>query len=261
MPPKNDLSVGLVQCALHWEDKDANLAMFDRYGNETKGKLDLLVLPEMFSTGFSMNPSRHFETMDGPTVRWMIQSANLLSCTIIGSIIISENGHYYNRLICAKKDGSLSCYDKRHLFSMAGEHRAYRAGNERLIIEEKGWSICPLICYDLRFPVWSRNDDSYDLLIYTANWPATRIEAWNALLCARAIENQSYVIGVNRIGSDGNDYEYPGSSRIYDAAGKNILDVAGKDGIFRKTLSAKKQEDIRGQLPFLKDRDSFSINL
>ncbi len=255
----SDIALAFIQTSLFWEDRKANLLMFENHLQRLRDIPDVIVLPEMFSTGFSMNPGELFEDMQGETVAWLKKWSQNLGTVLTGSIIIRENNQFYNRLLWAEPHGTLMHYDKRHLFSMAGEHKVYTAGKLRLVTDLKGWRICPMICYDLRFPVWSRNTEDIDLYIYTANWPKMRIEAWNTLLCARAIENQAFVAGINRIGSDGNGYPYCGSSRVYDGAGGLLLDAKDQEGLFQVVLSRNELEKTRKKLPFLADRDKFKI--
>ncbi|MEL7120989.1 MAG: amidohydrolase, partial [Bacteroidota bacterium] len=221
---------------------------------------DLIVLPEMFSTGFTMQPS-NVAAHAPETLTWMQEIAQKRQSLVMGSIVVEEDGNFYNRLICMHADGNYEQYDKRHLFGMAGEDHSYQAGTEKLIIEWKGWKICPLICYDLRFPVWSRNSDDYDLLIYVANWPIYRIKAWDTLLCARAIENQSFVIGVNRIGKDKNEYAYSGHSSVYDYAGKLLYKAVEVEQSATLTLEKEPMYKFRSKLPFLQDQDQFNIQV
>lgn len=258
---ENNLKTALIQLDLSWEDPTENLKKFsERIGN-LKDPVDLIVLPEMFSTGFSMNADTLAEEPDGPTVSWMMETAKENNTALTGSVIIKENGNFYNRLFFVFPDGSFKTYDKRHTFTLAREDQTYTAGTERLIVEYKGWRICPLICYDLRFPVWARNTSDYDLLIYVANWPETRIHAWDILLQARAIENMSYCIGVNRTGNDGNDYRYNGHTAVYDCLGKNLFDN-DRSREFTEIVILEKShvEETRDKLKFLQDRDSFSLD-
>jgi predicted amidohydrolase len=214
----------------------------------------------MFTTGFSMNASKLAETMDGDTLQWMISEAKKNNSALTGSVIISENGLYYNRLFFVYPDGSFETYDKRHTFTLAGEDKIYTAGSKRLIVAYKGWKICPLICYDLRFPVWARNTDEYDLLYYVANWPAKRINAWDALLKARAIENMTYCLGVNRVGLDANGHEYVGHSAAYDALGEQISTTDfEKELVVTIVLQKKHLDTHRARLQFLNDRDRFIL--
>ncbi len=257
----SDLSVTIIQTDLVWENPSANLNKIETLIQSIENETDIIVLPEMFTTGFSMNPKSLFEKPEGRTLDWLKKTAEHKSGAIIGSIIIKENEQFYNRLFFVKPDGSYHTYDKKHLFTLAGEHENYTAGRERLIVDYKGWKICPLICYDLRFPVWARYQDDYDLLIYVANWPERRIKAWDTLLQARAIENMCYCIGVNRVGTDGNNYPYVGHSAIYDVLGEHIS-TFDYDKAFVETqrLSFDKLNSIREKLGFLDDRDSFTVN-
>ena len=214
----------------------------------------------MFTTGFAMQPEYLAEPMDGPTIKWMLQLAKAKNCAICGSIIIKENEHYYNRFLFVTPSGEVHQYNKRHLFSLAGEHKRYQNDNKQVIIEYKGWRICPLICYDLRFPVWSRNSLNYDVLIYVANWPKPRVTAWNTLLKARAIENMSYVIGVNRVGTDANGHEYSGNSIVLDELGNEMTPLTDKiEAILTTTLSKEKLLASRNKFNFLGDQDGFEI--
>ena len=215
-----NLIITYIQTELVWENVQANLEMLDNKIEAIENPTDLILLPEMFSTGFSMNPAKFAETMQGSAVTWMMKKAAEKSAVITGSLMIEEGGRYFNRLVWAKPDGRMLTYDKKHLFRMTGEEKVYRAGTHQLTVELKGWRIRPFICYDLRFPVWMRNSQNpYDLAIVVANWPAAREVQWQTLLRARAIENQSYVIGVNRVGVDGNEIEYNGYSCVIDYQG------------------------------------------
>ncbi len=256
---KNKLNVALVQSTLEWESPTANLTMFDNKLDRLSSDTDLIILPEMFSTGFSMNASAFAETMDGPSVDWMKQKARTLDAVIMGTLMIQEEGRFYNRLIWMFPEGNHLQYDKRHTFTLAKEHLTYTAGTEKLVFEWHGWKICPLVCYDLRFPVWSRNQEEYDLLIYTANWPEKRSYHWKQLLIARAIENQCHVLGVNVVGKDGNGLVYSGDSAWIDPLGNVKATVAHEEKIIRTTISIQEVSDIRTKLPFLKDRDDFRI--
>lgn len=260
MPQKN-LHVTLVQSDLRWENTPANLEMFTRK-IDTVSKTDLIILPEMFSTGFSMNTEKLAEEMSGPTVEWMRKTTAEKQCALCGSLMIRERNEYFNRLVWMQADGAYRVYDKRHLFSLSNEPAIYTAGKKRLVVELAGWKICPLICYDLRFPVWSRNipSDSYDLLIYVANWPEKRNHAWKSLLIARAIENQCYVAGVNRVGHDGNHIYHSGDSMMADAMGNTLYQLQHEEDIFTIELNAAVLRDARESLPFLKDRDDFVLN-
>lgn len=260
----NDITITLVQSSLFWENIDSNLNQFSKK-LEHIDQTDLIILPEMFNTGFSMNAQDLAEVMNVKTMIWMKEMANKYKCVITGSIIIKEKDSYYNRLIWMRADGSYETYDKRHLFGLGEEDKTYTAGKERLIVDLNGWNICPMICYDLRFPVWSRNikqgdDAEYDLLIYTANWPQRRIHHWNALLPARAVENQCYVVGLNRVGNDGNDIPHSGDSQVIDPNGTRLYYLSEeKEGIHTLTLSAFELKQYRRAFPFLKDADRFSL--
>jgi omega-amidase len=257
-----DLRITLVQTALHWEDNAANRTHFAKEIKAIrKGSTDLIVLPEMFTSGFTMNPAKVSETMKGETVSLMLQTAKDKQAVICGSLVIAEKKNYYNRLIWAQPDGKVLHYDKRHLFRMADEHLTYTAGEKRKVFLLNGWRICPLICYDLRFPVWSRNNDDYDVLIYVANWPKRRNFAWKQLLIARAIENQCYTVGLNRIGTDGKNIPYSGDSVVLDPLGKKISNCkAGAACITTVTLAAAELSELRAAFPVSKDADKFTIN-
>jgi predicted amidohydrolase len=251
------ITISLIQSNIIWEDKQANLKNYQDKIDQIEST-DLVILPEMFTTGFSMNPKGISETMSGETVQWMKANASKMNSAICGSIIIEDDGKYFNRFIWTNPDGSIHHYDKKHLFSFAGENENYTPGSEKLIIEYKGWKICPLICYDLRFPVWSRNIEEYDLLIYVANWPDKRKLAWKTLLTARAIENQCYVIGVNRIGKDNKNY-YSGDSSLINALGETLYTNSHIEDIYSTTISKYELDKVRNQLPFLNDKDNFKI--
>ena len=251
------INVTLIQSNIIWEDRISNLKNYQEKLNQIEST-DLIILPEMFTTGFSMNPKDISENMSGETVQWMKYNASKINSAICGSIIIEEDSKYFNRFIWVNPDGSIHHYDKRHLFSFAGENEYYTPGNEKVIIEYKGWKICPLICYDLRFPVWSRNSEDYDLLIYVANWPDKRKSAWKSLLTARAIENQCYVIGVNRVGEDSKNY-YSGDSSLINALGETLYTNSHIEEIYSNTISKYDLNKIRTQLPFLNDKDNFKI--
>ena len=255
------LSIMGIQADLAWENPIENIQNFETKINEFDKAVDIIVLPEMFTSGFTMQPNHVAESMNGTTVLWMQNIAKEKQLAITGSLVIKENGNYYNRLLFVHPSGKIDYYDKRHSFTLAGEHKAYNSGNKKIIIDYKGWKICPLICYDLRFPVWARNTESYDLLIYMANWPITRIKAWETLLKARAIENMCYTIGVNRIGIDANDYKYSGNSIIVDFLGEEISNLQpNKYGFIYFTLIKKEQNKVRNKLGFLNDRDTFKID-
>ena len=255
-----DLKVTLIQSNLHWENKFKNLEMFAEKISAVE-ETDLILLPEMFTTGFTMNASAHSETMNGETVEWMKNISHKKNCVVAGSIIINDNGSFYNRLIWMKPDG-MEYYDKRHLFSFAGEDSVYKPGNKKLSVSIKGWNILPLICYDLRFPVWSRrnNLNNYDLLLYVANWPERRIYAWKQLLIARAIENQCYVAGLNRIGNDGNNIFHSGDSAVIDYKGElTSSENQPVEFVSTYSLSHEKLINYRKQFGFYNDSDHFEI--
>lgn len=263
------LTVTIIQSNLHWENKQANLDMFEKKIDSVKDKMEVVLLPEMFTTGFSMNPAALAESMDGPSVAWMKRIAASRKIILAGSLIIEDAGNYHNRLIWMLPNGEYGCYDKRHLFAYAGEDERYFPGFKRLIASVKGWKVNLQVCYDLRFPVWARqslplqnNEEQsveYDLLVYVANWPEKRNHAWKTLLQARAIENQCYVIGVNRVGKDGNGHYYSGDSMIVNAMGEVLYSKAHEEDIFTYSLELQSLCDIREKFPFLKDADPFMI--
>jgi predicted amidohydrolase len=221
--------------------------------------VDLIVLPEMFASGFTMNPKAVAETMQGETISWLQHLAKAKDCAITGSLVIEENGNYYNRLVFVFPSGDIKTYDKRHLFTLAGEDKVYTAGIDKLIVEYKGFRICLLVCYDLRFPVFSRNVEDYDVLLYVANWPKPRVNAWDILLKARAVENMCYTIGVNRIGTDNNHLEYVGHSQAVDFLGNYLLEPQETEGVFIVKLDKNKMLETRSKLAFLNDKDTFEI--
>lgn len=253
------LEVTIVQADLYWHDPVRNREHFTAVIEVLKEATDLIVLPEMFTTGFSMDAPALAETMDGDSVRWMREMAASSNAAVCGSLIIAENRQFYNRFICASPAGDLLCYDKRHLFRLADEQSHYSPGEALNTFDLKGWRICPMVCYDLRFPVWSRNRDSYDLLLYVANWPDRRHHAWETLLRARAIENLSYVAGVNRTGRDGNDIPYGGGSSIIDYLGESLEDLGGQAGTASARLDLEKLTEFRERFAFHKDADQFTI--
>lgn len=257
----DQLRCTLIQTELVWEDVNANLKSLTEKVLAQSGTTDLIILPEMFTTGFTMNPSSLAEKMDGNTVDWIRVMAFETKATIMGSAIIKEDDQYFNRMVVVSPSGDLATYDKRHLFTLAGEHDPYTAGNDRIIVEVNGWKIMPMICYDLRFPVWSRmqNAEEYDLLVYVANWPKPRVAAWDALLKARAIENQAYCIGVNRVGTDSNGHEYVGHSCVYDFGGQALFDPLTDEEVRTVLLDKNKLQTFREKLPFLDDSDEFRI--
>ena len=285
----SSLTITTIQTELKWEDKTANLRHFEAKIESLREPAELVILPEMFSTGFSMQPERLAETMDGPTVHWMREMATRKKIILTGSVIIEENGHYFNRLIWMLPNGQYGHYDKRHRFAYAGEDAQYTAGGKRLVASVKGWRVLPLVCYDLRFPVWSRQnparlpekpgtlsaettegstpassgaetpDLEYDLLLYVANWPESRSHAWKTLLQARAIENQCYVAGVNRIGHDGHDIYHNGDSMIIGPMGETLYHAGANDETFTLTLQKDDLTKVRQRFPFWRDADHFSI--
>lgn len=253
------MKVALVQTSLVWENPSANRQLIEEKIHKISSEVDLIVLPEMFTTGFTMQPQLIAEDFPGETLVWLQRLSAQKNAAITGSIAVRENENFYNRLLFVKPDGSWQSYDKRHLFSLAGEDQVYTAGTEKLIIEYKGFRICPLICYDLRFPVFSRNNDEYDLLIYVANWPEVRISAWNTLIAARAIENQSYVVAVNRVGDDANKHRYVGHSQVVDALGDLLLEPQEIEDVYTVSLSLENLTEIRQKYRFLADRDLFTF--
>lgn len=258
------LTITLIQTDLAWEDKTANLNMLEYKIRTLKERTELVILPEMFTTGFSMKPEQFAETMDGESVEWMRKTAKEAKIILTGSLIIKEHENYYNRLIWMLPNGEYGYYDKRHTFGYAEEDKHYTAGNKRLIASVKGWKINLQVCYDLRFPVWARqtpNETSaeYDVLIYVANWPDRRNHAWKTLLCARAIENQCYVVGVNRVGNDGNNIYHSGDSMVIDPLGEVLYHVKDEEDIFTIALDKTHLQNIRDKFPFLKDGDDFQI--
>jgi omega-amidase len=255
------LNITTVQTDILWENKAANLAMFEKKISSLKENTEVVILPEMFSTGFSMNPGILAEKMDGPTLEWMKAITAAKKIILTGSAIIEEEGKYFNRLIWMLPNGQYGYYDKRHLFAYANEDKHYTAGNKRLIASVKGWKINLQVCYDLRFPVWSRQQAAgeFDVLVYVANWPDRRSLAWKTLLRARAIENQCYVVGVNRIGEDGNNISYSGDSMMIDPLGEVLFEKSKEESIFTYGLQKEKLEEVRMKFPFWKDADHFFI--
>lgn len=262
----SSLSVTTIQANLAWEDKEANLAQFAEKIISLRGKTELVILPEMFSTGFSMRPEALAETMEGNAVTWMKKRSAENNLVIIGSLMIAVDGKFYNRLLCVLPNGTIGHYDKRHLFSYAGEEKHFSAGSRRLIASVKGWKLCLQVCYDLRFPVWARQQmkgesPEYDALIYVANWPEKRSHAWKTLLTARAIENQCFVVGVNRIGEDGKGFAHSGDTMVVDALGEQLYQCTGREDVHTIVLQKEKLTAVREQFPFWKDGDGFSIDL
>lgn len=257
---QDQLNITIIQANLIWENPVENRNLFSKKIDSIKEETNLIVLPEMFTSGFTMDAASLAEEEKGESLAWMKTEAKKNNCAISGSIIITENGNYYNRLFFVFPNGTYKTYNKRHTFTLAGEHKTYSSGKEHLVVDYLGWRICPLICYDLRFPVWARNTQDYDVLIYVANWPQKRIAAWDALLKARAIENMAYCIGVNRVGVDDNGHQYNGHSAIYDVLGEQISTLKFEDG-FIETIALQKShiDKNRRHLQFLNDRDEFNL--
>ncbi|TFV92187.1 amidohydrolase [Algoriphagus kandeliae] len=265
MSPASTLQIALVQTDLFWKDRVANLAMLEEKLWQIQGPVDLILLPEMFPTGFTMDVKEVSEPMNLHVSKWMQQMAKQKKAVVAGSAIIQDSGHFYNRMFWVSPSGKIDFYDKRHLFRMADEHQFFSAGNQLPIFEIKGWKICPQICYDLRFPVWSRNKIqsegqlAYDLIFYIASWPAARASAWDALLPARAIENLAYSIGVNRVGTDGNQIPYNGHSAAYDFKGDCLLNLGEEESIQVVSLDFGKLMQYREKFPAWRDGDSFHL--
>ncbi|HSJ69654.1 MAG TPA: amidohydrolase [Anditalea sp.] len=264
MSDQKNLSVALIQTDIYWKDKSSNLSMFEEKIWSIKDKVDLIILPEMFNTGYSMDVQELGEHMNFNTGKWMRQMAAQTGAVITGSVIIKDGENYYNRLLWVTPDGEIKHYDKKHLFGMADEDQHFSPGEKNIIVSLKGWNIMPQICYDLRFPVWSRNrglegKPSYDMIFFVASWPSPRVNAWDALLKARAIENQSYAIGVNRIGVDGNNIPYVGHTSAYDYKGDTVCYLDDREEIAIIHLDKEALEDSRARFPFLKDADKFDI--
>ncbi len=257
--PAQNLTCTIIQQSLVWQQPAANRDQFARLIAEQAVGSDLVVLPEMFTAGFSMDVRTVAEPETGATLEWMAQMARQSGAVITGSYAVLVAGVPVNRLVWMRPDGSYATYAKRHLFRMAGEHERYRAGKDKLLVELKGWRVCPMICYDLRFPVWCRNQDDYDLLIFVANWPAARADHWSALLKARAIENLACVVGVNRVGVDGKGYDYSGDSIILDARGRPLAEPGSTAGVFTATLDGAELDDYRRAFPAHLDADRFTI--
>ena len=273
----NEMRITSVQDVLHWEDEQSNLQMFTDLLSHLKGKTDLIVLPEMFNSGFSMRPEQFAQTIDGSTVRWMQQLAQQLDCAICGSLAIQESSSlatqeisslaiqegsgFVNKFIFVHPSGAIDQYNKRHCFRMSGEHEVYTPGVEKLIIDYRGWKILAQVCYDLRFPVFSRNENDYDLALYVANWPEVRRAPWRTLLQARAIENLAYVIGVNRIGEDDNGVIYSGDSIVVDYRGDVIFDHKDTASVHTQVLNLQALNDFREKFPAWMDADAFSLQV
>jgi len=253
------MKVAIIQSPLSWENPIQNRNYFEEKINAITEKVDLIVLPEMFTSGFTMNPSAVAETMQGETILWLQSLAKAKNSAITGSLVITENNNFYNRLVFVFPSGEIQFYDKRHLFTLAGEDKVYTSGEEKLIVEYLGWKICPLICYDLRFPVFARNTEDYDVLLYVANWPKVRTNAWDILLKARSVENMCYTIGVNRIGFDNNNFEYIGHSQVVDFIGNYILEPQETETVFIVELNKEKLHETRQKFGFLHDKDAFEL--
>lgn len=263
-----DLKITLIQSALHWQNPEANRAMFEEKIWQINEQTDVIILPEMFSTGFSMESEKLAEPMNFTTFKWMRQMAEQTKAAITGSVIIKDNGKYFNRLLWVQPDGQYKTYDKKHLFRMAVENDHFSAGDQKLVVEWKNWRICPLVCYDLRFPVWSRNTYlsdlhrmNYDLILFVANWPAARVTAWDVLLKARAVENLAYAAGLNRVGEDGNDVAYNGHSAVIDFKGTAITELGEKESMVTVQLSAEELARYRKKFPAYLDADQFAIRM
>ena len=254
-----DLRVTLVQSHLHWEDAAENRALFATKFKDLKGATDLVVLPEMFTTGFTMRSAELAEGMDGRTVQWMREQARAVDAALYGSVIIEDGGQRYNRGLFVTPDGKVTTYDKRHLFRFAKETDHFTPGEGRVIVEWRGWRILLQICFDLRFPVFARNRGDYDAVLYVANWPEVRRYPWSQLLIARAIENQCYVVGVNRVGQDGNGHLYSGDSAVIDPRGAVTAMEPSADGSLTSTLDRKSLEDFRCVFPVGMEADDFEI--
>ncbi|WP_228236423.1 nitrilase family protein [Allomuricauda sp. M10] len=252
------ITIALIQSPLHWENPRENLLMFEEKMDAISQEVDIIMLPEMFTSGFTMSPQNLDKVEGGQAVKWMQSMAQKKESAIVGSIVYWEEESYHNRLFFVYPNGETKTYNKKHTFTLAGEDKVYKSGTEKLVLEYKGFKICPLICYDLRFPVWARNTEDYDVLIYVANWPKPRIEAWDTLLKARAIENMAYCVGVNRIGQDDLGYDYPGHSAVYDVLGKQLTFSNGEE-ILYATLDKEHIISTRQKLKFLEDRDEFSL--
>ena len=253
------LNVSIVQTELLWHDAHGNLAHLESLISRLDRQTDVIVLPEMFTTGFTMHARENAERMDGRSITWMASLAEQTAAAVCGSLIIEERGNYYNRFVLMHPDGSSEYYDKRHRFRLAGENEHYSAGSRLVTMELNGWRIRPMVCYDLRFPVWSRNRGDYDLLVYTANWPARRHLAWEALIRARAIENLAYVAAVNRIGIDGNDISYQGGSAVIDYLGDYLVQPTNGAGVWTATLDKRRLDEFRERFPFHIDADPFEL--
>jgi len=258
----NELKLLIVQPDVKWKDIQGNLSKYSEMISERKQDPDLVLFPEMFQTGFCSDPADVAETMDGTTVRWMKRTAETLKCALAGSLIIKDGRKFFNRIVYIDQYENLTWYDKRHLFKIEGEEINFTPGRQRLIVPLKNWQICFQICYDLRFPVWSRNMNDYDVLVNLSNWPAKRNDVWTTLLRARAIENQSYVVGVNRVGTDFNHIFYEGNSQVIDPKGNVTAEISNsREGLLSASLSRETLEKFRNEFPVLNDADDFTITL
>lgn len=254
------LHIAVYQFDLFWEDPQANRDKIDRWLKKTNEVTDIVFLPEMFTTGFTMNVDSMAEPMNGATIQWMKEKSSEYQLAICGSLIVREKGKYFNRMLFVEPSGEIKFYNKRHLFAIGNEDVHFQKGMERIILTYKGWRICPMICYDLRFPVWARNHDDYDILVYSANWPQNRKEVWNTLLMARAIENQAYVVGSNRIGVDGKSISYSGNSQLIDAKGLILADTEDYyENIVTGEFSYADLIKFRTNFPVLPDADAFVL--
>lgn len=253
------MKAALIQTNIIWENPSENRRILEEKIQTLKESIDLILLPEMFTSGFTMHPKLVAETMDGATILWLKEIAKAKHCAITGSLVITENGNFYNRMVFVFPNGEIQHYDKKHLFTLAGEDKVYTSGMEKVIVNYNNWKICLQVCYDLRFPVFSRNTENYDVLIYVASWPKVRTNAWDILLKARAVENLSYAIGVNRIGTDNNDFEYIGHSQIIDELGNFIIEPTENEGVFIADLDRNKMLETRNKLNFLNDKDEFNF--
>jgi omega-amidase len=253
------LNALLVQARLRWKEPAENREHLESLIADKAAGAELVVLPETFTTGFLGDADLPVEDMNGPTVRWMISTAQRFDCAVAGSAVITEQGRRFNRMVFVTPDGVAGQYDKRHLFAFGGENKHYEAGTERVILAHRGWRINLQVCYDLRFPVWCRNRDDYDLMLLVANWPSRRVRHWSALLEARAIENQCWVVGVNRVGRDGNGLEYPGRSVVHDPLGTCVADLQAEEGARLVEMDLAKVAETQEMFPFLADADAFTL--
>lgn len=259
MKKQRSLKCLLVQSGLFWADAEANRNKLEAVVRSEGGGHDLVVFPETFTSGFMGDLGAEPETMDGETIKWMKSLSNETGCVLCGSVAIATGKGKANRFLWVTPDGGVEYYDKRHLFSFAGEDKRYISGDERKVLRYRGWRICPQVCYDLRFPVWCRNRDDYDVLLFVANWPEPRTPAWTALLKARAIENQCYVIGVNRSGTDPRGLEYSGASAMYGPLGETVVDLGVEECTGSAIMNLEIIRKVRRKLPFQQDADSFKL--